>query len=340
MHISSRHFVLIGVVLLLLIALTLPAVAQNRIFQGKVNDDKGQPVVGAQITIQAMDSKTRVYTTKTDKKGAWIYMGIAAGEYRVVVRATGFQPAFRQPFSATIQAPTNIDFTLNPGASDGKLPFEYTDQEREQLQKEVEKAEKRKAFSAEVQTLFDSGLKLSQEGKYEEAIAEFKKALEKDPEQSNILGNMADSYSKMNKNDEALETYKKAIAIKADDAALYTNMGVLLSKMGKNTESQEAFKKAATLNPGSSAQNFYNIGATQVNNGKAAEAAESFKQAIAADPTFAEAYYQLGMCLSGKTETMPEAIKAFETYIKIGKKADQIETSKQIIDVLQKSIKK
>jgi len=176
-----------------------------------VNDDKGQPVVGAQITIQAMDSKTRVYTTKTDKKGAWIYMGIAAGEYRVVVRATGFAPAFRQPFSATIQAPTNIDFTLNPGASDGKLPFEYTDQEREQLQKEVEKAEKRKAFSAEVQSLFDSGLKLSQEGKYEEAIAEFKKALEKDPEQSNILGNMADAYSKMNKNDEALETYKKAI---------------------------------------------------------------------------------------------------------------------------------
>ncbi len=339
MHISSRHFVLIGVSLLLLIAMTLPAVAQNRIFQGKVTDDKGQPVVGAQITIQALDSKSRVYTTKSDKKGAWIYMGIAAGEYRVVVRASGFSPDFKQPLSATIQAPTNVDFSLKPGA-DGKLAFEYTDQEREQLQKEAEKAEKRKSFSAEVQTLFDSGLKLAAEGKHEEAIAEFKKALEKDPEQSNILGNMADSYSKMNKNDDALETYKKAITVKPDDAALYTNMGVLLSKMGKNAESQEAFKKAATLNPGASAQNFYNIGATQVNNGKTAEAAESFKQAIAADPSFAEAYYQLGMCLSGKTETMPEAIKAFETYLKIGKKADQIETSKQIIDVLQKSVKK
>jgi tetratricopeptide (TPR) repeat protein len=332
--------VLIGISLLLLFALTLPAVAQNRIFQGKVTDDKAQPVVGAQITIQAMDSKSRQYTTKTDKKGSWIYMGIAAGEYRVVVRAAGFAPEFRQPFSATIQAPTNIDFQMKPGSPDAKLAFEYTDQEKEQLQKEIEKAEKRKAFSAEVQTLFDSGLKLAQEGKHEEAIAEFKKALEKDPEQSNILGNMADSYAKMGKNDEALEAYKKAIAIKSDDSALYTNMGVLLSKMGKNAESQEAFKKAASVNPGGSAQSFYNIGATQVNSGKMAEAAESFKQAIAADPNFGEAYYQLGICLSGKPDTMAEAIKAFETYIKIGKKPENVDASKAIVDALQKSIKK
>ena len=80
MHISSRNFGMIGISLILLLALAAPAMAQNRIFQGKVTDDKGQPIVGAQITIQATDSKTRQYTTKTDKKGAWIYMGIAAGE--------------------------------------------------------------------------------------------------------------------------------------------------------------------------------------------------------------------------------------------------------------------
>jgi tetratricopeptide (TPR) repeat protein len=337
MHISSRTFGFI-VISLLLLALAAPALAQNRIVQGKVTDDKGQPVVGAAITIQAVDSKTRQYPTKTDKKGTYIYMGIPSGDYRVIVRANGFSPAFKS-VRPTIQEPSVADFQLIPG-SEGKLEFEYSDQEREQLKKEVEKAEKRKQSSVEVQAMFDAGLKLAGEGKHEEAIVEFKKALEKDPEQANIMGNMADSYSKLNKNEEALEIYKKAIALAADNAALYTNMGVILSKMGKNAESQEAFKKAAALNPAASAQNFYNIGATLVNNGKAQEAAESFKQAITADPNFAEAYYQLGMCLSGKPETMPEAIKAFDTYIKIGKKADQVETSKQIIDVLQKSIKK
>jgi Tfp pilus assembly protein PilF len=338
MHISSRKISSI-VISLLLLALAAPVLAQNRIIQGKVTDDKGLPVVGAQISIQAMDSKSRVYATKTDKKGTFIYMGIPAGDYRVVARAPGFQPNYKQPIRATIQEPANADIQLMPG-NDGKLPFELSAEELEQMKKEAAKEEKRKQSSTEVQSLFDAGLKFAGEGKHEEAIAEFKKALEKDPEQANIMGNMAESYSKLDKNDEALEVYKKAVAISPDNAALFTNMGVLLSKMGKNTESQEAFKKAAALNPASSAQNFYNIGATLVNNGKTQEAAESFKQAIAADPNFAEAYYQLGMCLSGKVETMPDAIKAFETYIKMGKKADQIETSKQIIDVLQKSLPK
>jgi hypothetical protein len=46
------------------------------------------------------------------------------------------------------------------------------------------------------------------------------------------------------------------------------------------------------------------------------------------------------MCLSDKLETMPDAIKALEKYIQIGKKPDQIETAKEIIKVLQQSLKK
>ena len=338
MHISARSIGFFAVCLVVL-ALALPAMAQNRIIKGKITDDKDQPVVGASISIQATDSKSRHYDTKTDKKGTYIYMGLPAGEYRVVVRAPGFAPEFVPSVRPNISAESVIDIKLTPG-SDQKLPFELTEEEREQIRKEMEKAEKRKQVSGEVQALFDGGLKLAQEQKYAEAIEEYKKALAIDPEQSNILGNMADCYSKMDKNQEALEIYEKAVAINPNEAALHTNMGVILSKLGKHAESQEAFKKAASLNPGASAQNFYNIGATLVNSGKAAEAAESFKQAIAADPNFAEAYYQLGMCLSGKLETMPDAIKALQKYLQIGKNAEQIEVAKQIISALEQSIKK
>jgi tetratricopeptide (TPR) repeat protein len=339
MHISSRKFGFLGGFLFVLLMLAMPAMAQNRIFQGKVTDEKGQPVVGAKILIQAMDGQ-RKYDTKTNKKGEWIYMGIAAGDYRVVVRAEGFAPDYRQPLRASIQDPAVADFKLNPGDPNQKLGFELSAQEIEQIKAEQKKLAERKQSSTEVQTLFTAGIDLAAQGKHEEAIAEFQKALALDPEQSNIIGNMAESYSKLGKDNEALAAYEKAIAVNPNDAALYTNMGVVLSRLGKNAESQEAFKKAATLNPGASAQSFYNIGATLVNNGKTQEAAEQFKAAISADPNFAEAYYQLGMCLSGKPETMPDAIKALQKYIEIGKKPDEVETAKAIIQALQQAMKK
>jgi tetratricopeptide (TPR) repeat protein len=346
---SSRVFRGRVLGMLFLILAALPAAAQNRIIKGKVSDNKDQPVADASIQIQALDSRARIYETKTNNQGAYIFLSNAAGEYRVIVRAKGFQPEYKPSIKLSMQEDTIVDFKLTPGSEDQKLPFELSTQDLDKIKKEMAKAEKRKQSSAEVQSLFDQGLQLEQQGKYEEAIEKFSRALEKDPEQPNILGNMGDVYSKLSHYDEALALYKKAIAMKPDDADLYTNMGVILSKSGKNAESQEAFKKAADLNP--SAQTFYNIGATLVNNALPPtpteearrlmqEAMDAFRKAVSADPNFAEAYYQLGMCQSGMQETTADAILSLQKYVQIGKKPDQVETARQLIAALQQSLKK
>jgi tetratricopeptide (TPR) repeat protein len=317
----------------LMLVLSMPAIAQNRIIKGKVVNDKQEPIAGVTVLIQGTDVK-REYNVKTDKKGLYFYMGIPAGVYRVVARAPGYEPDFVDNIRPTIQTESEINLQLKPGA-DHKLAFELSKEELEKLKQEAGKAEKQKQSLAEVKQSFDAGLALSQQGKYDEAIVEFKRALEKDPDQAYVHGNLAEALGKTNKLDEALTEYQKAIAIKPDDAAMYTNMGVLLGKMNKPQESQEAFKKAASLNPGSAAQNFYNLGATLVNSGKVPEGAEAFKQALIADPNFSEAYYQLGICLSGSPATMPDAIKALQKYIEVGQKADQVEVAKQLISALQ-----
>ncbi len=318
----------------LLLALALPVAAQNRIIRGKVLNDKDEIVPNANVLIQGTDVK-REYRVKTDKKGEYFYMGLPQGTYRIVVRAAGYQPNFVDNVRPSMAEESEVNIKLNPGSPDQKLWFEMTEAEREQLKKEVGKAQQQKEVLSEVRVAFEAGLKLAQEGKYDEAIVEYRKALEKDPEQANIHGNLAEALSQTEKFDEALAEYQKAIELKPDDSALYTNMGVLLTKMGKQQESQEAFKKAAAINPGSAAQNFYNLGATLVNSGKSADAAEAFKQAIAADPNFAEAYYQLGISLSGNPSTMPDAIKALEKYIQIGQKPDQVEVAKQLVAALK-----
>ena len=335
MHTHFRRFagcVTFSAVLVLMV--TGSALGQNRIIKGKVTNEKGELVVGAAVSIQGTDVK-RDYKVKTDKKGEYFYMGIPFGEYRIVVRASGYQPDFVQGVKPTMAEESEINFTLKPGASDAKLPFEMTKQEIESIKQENANAEKQKAATGEVKSIFEGGLALAQQGKYAEAAVEYQKALEKDPKQPYIYANLADALSRANKMNEALEAYNKAIALKPDDAAMYTNMGVLLGKMGKTAESQEAFKKAASINPAAAAQNFFNLGATLVNSGKSADAAEAFKQAIAADPNFAEAYYQLGICLSGNPATIAESIKALKKYTEIGKNAEQVEVAKQLVAALE-----
>jgi tetratricopeptide (TPR) repeat protein len=106
--------------------------------------------------------------------------------------------------------------------------------------------------------------------------------------------------------------------------------------LGKTAESKEAFKKAAALNPAAAAQNFYNLGATLVNAGQAKEAAEAFRQAVASDANYAEAYYQLGLCLSGDPATMAEAVQMLQKYIQIGKDPNNVGVAKELIQALKK----
>lgn len=317
----------------------LPVYAQNRIIRGKVTNEKDEPIDKANVTIMGMDIK-REYKVKSDKKGEYFYMGIPSGIYRVVVRAQGYEPDFQQNVRPGLGDETTVNFKLQPGDMNRKLAYELTPEEVEKIKTEMSKAEERKKASGEVKAAFDAGLALAQQGKYAEAVVEYNKALEKDPDQAYIQANLADALSKMDKNDEALAAYQKAIALKPDDPAMYTNMGVLLGKMGKTEESQAMFKKAAEISPASAAQNFYNLGATLVNSGKSAEAAAAFRQAIQADPNYSEAWYQLGICLSGDPATMAEAVKALQKYIEIGKSMEQIEVAKQLISALQPQIKK
>jgi len=75
----------------------------------------------------------------------------------------------------------------------------------------------------EVKEAFDTGLKLSSEGKFEAATGEYRRALVLDPEQPYVLANLADALAKIGENNDALAAYEKAARLKPGDAVLITN---------------------------------------------------------------------------------------------------------------------
>jgi tetratricopeptide (TPR) repeat protein len=322
-------------VLVLTVGLVLSpaAYSQNRGFTGKVTNEKGEPVVKAKVHIQGTTSK-RAYDTDTNKKGEWVYMNLPLGTYYIVVRAPGYNPGFQQKDAAI--GLTNIEIQLTPGDPNQKLPFELSPEEMEKIKQEQGKLKEQAKMIGEIKQFFDAGRAALEQNNFTVAIEQFKKALEKAPEEPTVLANLADAYFKNNQLQESLDIYQKAIGLKPSDAALLTNLGVVLGKMGKTAESKEAFQKAATLDPANAAQNFYNVGAIMVNNGQAKDAAEAFRQAIKADVNYAEAYYQLGISLSGDPATMAEAVQNLQKYVQIGKDPDNLEVAKQLIVALKK----
>lgn len=334
MHNFARKFFLPTVLVLgWFIVLTLVGSAQTRSVKGKVTDDKGQPVADAQISIMGVDI-TRNFTVKTNKKGEYLYLlGQQVATYRIVVRKEGYKPDVKENVRPELGEASVVDFVISPG-QDYKLPFEMGDKEMAEYKKRYEEQQKRKQFSGEVQAAFKLGVQLTEEGKLDEALAEFNKALEKEPEKSAIHAAIGNVHAKAERHEEALAAYNKAITLSPEDPDLYTTAGITLNEMGRTAEAQEAFKKAATLDPMAAAQNYYNLGVIFMNSGKTENAAEAFKQSIAADSYFAESYYQLGMALSGKQETIPAAIEALKKYVEIGKKPEQVDVAKQIIQAL------
>ena len=323
-------------VLLLAFSLILPSVAlaQNRGFGGKIMNDKGEPIIGATITIRGANS-ARLYTTKTDKKGDWVYMNLAIGTYFIVVRADGYAPVYDQK-DAQVGMTTVAFKPLVAGDSNMKFPFEMTPEEQEKLKQDEAKAKEQAKMYGEIKANFEAGRALADQGKFTEAITEYQKALEKAPNEPTVLANLADAQSKAGLNQEAADNYKKAIDLKPDDAALWINYGTVLNSLGKTAESKDAFQKAGTLNPGAKGQSLYNLGVTQMNAGQTKEATETFRQAIAADATYAEAYFRLGQLLLSDQATMAEAVKMLEKYIQIGKDATNVQIAKDIVAALKK----
>lgn len=316
--------------------------AQIRTMRGEVKDEAGKGVKDVMVEIQRLDV-SRVYKTKTDKGGKYVYTGLPGGTFRIVIRKEGFAPDFIDKIVLRLGDETSYDFVLRPGDIKAKLPFEYSSEDIEKIKEQNAKVKEQQAQSEEVKKLFQQGLDAITASKFPEAIDAFQQALTKDPDQPNIWANLADAQFKNNQADKAIESYQKAITIKPDDAGLYQNMGVIYGKMNKVAEADAAFQKAATLaaalNPQQAAVNFYNQGATYVNAGKSEEATAAFKKAVEADVNYAEAYYQLGLIYAG-TGKPAECVQMMEKYVSLGKNPDNLSTAKLFIDEMNKQIKK
>ena len=178
------------------------------------------------------------------------------------------------------------------------------------------------------------GNELAKKGKFDEAIAEYRKAIELKPDYAHAHNNLAIALRKKGNVDEAILKYRKAIELQPDFASFYSNLGVVLAKKGNVDEAILEFRKAIELNPKDVAAH-YNLGKALGMTGNVDEAILEFRKAIELDPKEVKAHYNLGIEL-GKKGKVDEAIAEYRKAIELGANIERGNVDARLADLLLK----
>lgn len=348
----------------LVVVFACSAWAQTTTLEGNVKDPSGQPLKGAVVKLDRTDIKGH-YQVKSDKKGHWLYTGLPFGTYDVSCEVDGKVMDAVKGVKSKYGDSVTVDFDLAKVAqqqaaataaatqanSTGELSQEQAKgmskeqkaQYEAQLKQRSEQMKKNKAlndaFNAGQDAIKQAQAEPDKAKKgplYQTAIDSFTKAGEMDANQVAVWDSLGEAYAGLassqtgdekNKSyDQAIEAYKKGLALKPDDAAVYNQMGNIYGAQKKIPEATEALTKAAQLNPQMASKAYFNMGANLVNSGSADKASEFFKKATDADPTYAEAWYQLGstLMMKGSVDTKtgqqtypPDTGTALKKYLEL-----------------------
>jgi tetratricopeptide (TPR) repeat protein len=297
----------------------LPAAAQGMI-TGTVVDVKGQPVVDAKITIEQTDGVTRKFETKSDKKGAFIQIGLQSASFKVTAETK--EGAAVANTRVSQRGPSNVRLVIGAGGPGGDPTLA--------------------ARTADLRKAFDEGVALSRDGKYDESVASFTKAVTLNPNCQDCFYNIGFAYAQKKEYDKAEENYRKALAVKADYAEAYNGLANIYNAQRKFDLAAEASAKASQLNAaapgalqGGNADSLFNEGVILWNGGKIADAKAKFQAAIAANPNHAESHYQFAMSLVNEGK-LAEAGAEFNNYLKLAPDGPNAATAKALVAQLPK----
>lgn len=265
--------------------------------RGVVKDTEGKPIEKVTITLNATGDKPQKYTATTNAKGEYVHIGLMPADYRVTPSKEGYTPVEYG----------YVDLHIAPSDRAQEVNFK--------MQSVEKAAAAQKEQAAPSMGEAEKGVKLLDEGKYDEAIAIFKKALETNATSAPIHYNMAVAYERKDQMADARKEFEEATKLDPAFGEAYLALGNNSMREQNFDAAVQSFNKAVELMPGNYSA-AYNLGACLSNSGKYAEAEAAFRKAVTAKPDEPVAHYQLGMALLGQSKNA-DAKAEFTKYLEL-----------------------
>lgn len=124
-----------------------------------------------------------------------------------------------------------------------------------------------------------------QQGQYNQALAQYKRAMDLDPNYYPAYYNLGLAYMQVKKFDLAAETLKRAITLEPKSGTAFLNLGVSYNQLGKYDEALKYLQQAYKFNSGS-VEVLYQLGYALEKSGRKEEAIYQYKAANGFDPNY------------------------------------------------------
>lgn len=179
---------------------------------------------------------------------------------------------------------------------------------------------------------FNLGNRLFGQGKRDEAVESYEKAIAIKPDWAEAYGNIGSARSQQGNLDAAIAYYQKAVALKPELEVLHFNLGNSFLQQSKYEEAITNYQNTLKIKP-DWPEVHANLGSCFSMQGRLEEALTSYQQALALKPDWAEVYCRMGHIQ--KQDKPLEAIAHFEKAIECNPQYS--EAHQQLCDLLSHS---
>jgi tetratricopeptide (TPR) repeat protein len=163
------------------------------------------------------------------------------------------------------------------------------------------------------------GALMLRDGRVNEAIVHFRKAVEIDAEQAEPEANLGNALLQKGDLDEAIAQYYSALRIKPTDAEVHYNLGNALLRKGRADEAIGQYEEAIALNPDSAdVQN--NLGIVLFQKGEVDGAIAHYQKALEIKPQDVQARANLAWALA----TSPQSSVMKAVAVKLAEQANEL----------------
>lgn len=157
------------------------------------------------------------------------------------------------------------------------------------------------------------------QGKLDEAIAQYQKAVETDPSYADALADLGAVYSLKKEPEKAVEVYQKAITEKPNDALYRANYARVLAQLNRIEESKSELEKAYQLNPKDKVV-LTALAGFHLKDKNSAEALKIINEAIAVYPDASDLYDKLSFAQT-QSGNIAEAVQSAKKAVSLDPKS-------------------